>query len=223
MDKQIIVFLTVLLLISCNSNVENKSKSRKESKAVNSLRVKKESLLPEEMKVNKTVEESEDPYYHYHTILKKEFKDSINEHFSSLVKKDRFTFYMPKGNIDSTESILRIYTYEGELIYEKKFETHELINGYDLEFIKNEFQMQKYILKKAKGALDKSSFDNLDKMEEYGIIAQSQPEDFENYATYVECKKEKRFLFWIHLGEEDGTCIGFSKKQNKVLDVIYCC
>ncbi len=209
-----------LFLFSCNSNNGNKTEATEENKTAAPLKVEKEIHLPDELKADET---DDDPYYHYHTILKKEFNDSVLANFSSLKSKDRFTFYMPAGNIDSTESVVRIYTHEGNLIYEKKFGTHELINGYDLEFIKNETQMQKYVLKQANGVLDKSSFTDLDRVEEYGIIAQSQPEDFESYDTYVECKKEKRPLFCIGLTEEDITYIGFSKKQNKVLDIIYCC
>jgi|GEM_PF-5043103 len=207
------------LLVSCTST-EKKSEHRdelKKSLIENPVIVAKDAVKKTDL------EENEDPYYHYHTIIKKEFKDSVQVNFSSLESKDSFTFYMPVGNIDSTESILRIYNVTGELIYEKIFETHELINGYDLEFIKNETQMQKYIYDKAKNMLDKTSFDDWSKVKEDGIIGQSEPEDFENYTTYVECKKDKRMLFWINLGEEDGTCIGFSKKQNKVLDIIYCC
>ena len=223
MDKRISVFLCGLLLISCNSNVENKSESDKENNAINSPKVENESFLSQEMKANEIEKNNDDPYYHYHTIIKKEFKDSVYMNFSNLMTKDRFTFYMPVGNIDSTESVVRIYIHSGDLIYEKKFITRELINGYDLEFIENETQMQRYIMKKAKGILDKSSFDDPNKIEEYGIFAQSQQADFENHETYVECQKDRRPLFWIGLGEEDGTCIGFSRKQNKVLDIIYCC
>ncbi len=222
--KYIEVLAIGLFLFSCSSPAEpERSGETKFSDASNAEKVIR---IPEDLK-DKTAASSENdpenPYYKYNTVLKTAFNDSVYAHFSDLKGKDFFTFHMPAGNIDSTESVLRIYSPKGDLIYEKKFVTSYMINGYDLEFIKNETEMQKYMLKKANSMLDKFSFTNLSNVDKYSLFSQMKPEDYENYAVYLECKKDKRPVFGIGLAEEDVTFIGFSKKQQKVVDIIYCC
>lgn len=100
-----------------------------------------------------------------------------------------------------------------EEIYEKKFVTSYMINGYDLEFIKNEDETQKYMMKKAHAILKKYHFVDLDKeVDQYSLFVQMQTKDYENYEVYKEYRKDKRPLFSIRLAEEDVTFIGFSKK-----------
>lgn len=166
-------------------------------------------------------------YFDYtNTEIKEEFRDSLFTKFSDLAKDDKFTFYVPKGNINNTKSVLKIFNDTGELIYEKSFQTSELIYGYDLEDIKSDEELEKYILDRAKKTLTMDSFTDItDKekiMKEDGIL--DQPEDsYENYKVFIECQKDKRPLFCISLAEEDITFIGYSKKLKKVVDIIYCC
>lgn len=168
-----------------------------------------------------TVPTIEEKYFDYsNTVMNEDFSQSIQHHFSDTQSKDTFTLSFPKGNINNTETTLKIVKANGELILEKKFKTRELINGYDLREITNDIQMETYIIDKAKNVVSNDSFEVIGKDEPF---IETDKEEYENYDVYLECKKEHRPLFSLHLGEEDTTQMGYSVKLQKVIDVLYCC
>lgn len=172
----------------------------------------------------KTTTIQEPEYFDYrNTIVNHEFSDTIFMCFSDDSVADCFTFYMPTGNINKTQCVLRITSNTGELIYENIFTTSDIVNGYSTHGIKNDEEMEKYVLEEAKSVLNKESFCYLDNPEEDSIIKQTPKEEIKDYETFIECKNDNRPLFCLRLHEEDITFMGFSKKKGKVVDLIYCC
>lgn len=220
LKKVIIGYLGILFFYACNRDDKKQIKAVTNTvKTTKSLTSKQDSLTSAPIK--------EVVYFNYsNTEIKEEFRDSIFTKFSNLALDDKFTFYVPKGNINRTKSVLRIYNDLGELIYEKSFQTYNLINGYDLQDIKTDEELEKYILDKARDILANNSFVDITNKEEIikqdGIL--NQPEDrFENYKVFTECQNDRRPLFCIGLAEEDITFIGYSRRLKKVIDLIYCC
>ena len=164
-------------------------------------------------------------YYNYkNTTLRESFSDSLQVHFSTNSTKDFFTFYVPAGNINSTKSALRIYTHRGQIIYKRVFTTSSLINGYATYEIKNDKEMEWYVLSQAKKILANDRFINPNNLIELdGILRQASKEDFEDYDVYIESKNDNRPLFYFGLEEENITILGYLAKKGKVVDVIYCC
>ncbi len=220
MLKKIIISCLILSFYACNKSDKQQNKAVKNTiDSTKSLTSKQNSRISAPIK--------EVVYFNYtNTEIKEEFRDSIFTNFSSLSSNDKFTFYVPKGNINTTESILKIFNEVDELIYIKSFQTSNLINGYDLEYIKTDEELEKYILGKARDVLANVSFVDITNKEEIikqdGIL--NQPEDsFENYKAFIECQNDRRPLFCIGLAEEDITFIGYSRRLKKVVDIIYCC
>ena len=165
-----------------------------------------------------------DRYFNYqHTIIQTDFYDTVFSKFSDEMVEDCFTFYMPSGNINDTKSTIRITTKSGEMIYEKTFTTSDIVNGYSTYNISNDIEMEEYVLWEARAVLDKTSFVDIANDEGNNIINSTPLEDIQDYATFVECRDDNRFLFVFGFHEEDITIIGYSKKKNKVVDLIYCC
>ncbi|WP_337965422.1 hypothetical protein [uncultured Flavobacterium sp.] len=216
----LICLVTILCFYACNR--AEKQQTEKASIASDSLK----NIEPKEDTLNSVVKTSETVYYDAsNTVLKEEFRDSLFAKFSDLSTDDKFIFNVPKGNINKTTSVLQIFNNAGEMIYEKSFETYYLINGYDLEFIKSDAELEKYILTKAKDVLSKESFQNVsdkNEMKKDDIFGQSK-DDFLDYDAFIDCQNDKRPLFIISLGEEDTTYIGYSKKLKKAVDIIGCC
>ncbi|WP_316633908.1 hypothetical protein [uncultured Flavobacterium sp.] len=220
LKNTIICSITILLFFACN---------RAEKKQTENTSIANDStknIKPEQDSLDSSKKPDSIVYFNAsNTVIKEEFKDSLFTKFSDLLSDDKFTFIVPKGNINKTTSVLKIFNNTGELIYEKSFETSYLINGYDLEYIKSDQELEKYILTKAKEVLDIESFydvSNKNKLKEDDILGQSKDE-FIDYNTFIECQNDKRPLFIISLSEEDTTYIGYSKKQKKAVEIIGCC
>ncbi|MFZ4796242.1 MAG: hypothetical protein ACOYMA_02040 [Bacteroidia bacterium] len=163
-------------------------------------------------------------YFNYqNTIIHSSYSDTVFVKFSSDSLEDCFTFYMPDGNINKTKSIIRITTKNGELIYEKVFQTNEIVNGYATYDILNDSEMEQYVLTEAKNVLAKTSFLYINNAKDNSLIKQTNKEDIQDYETFLECKNENRPLFCFRLYEENITYIGYSKIKKKVIDLIYCC
>lgn len=205
--KKLALLYFLIVFVSCQEAEKSKVKSSKT--------IKKSATT------NKLKNKSK---FDYRLTLEKSFFDSIHINFSSLTEKDIFTFQIPKGDINKTVSILKIANNSGNTIYEKRFETYLLINGYELESIHNENEMLHYILKQAKNMLAKNSFIDINEnQKEGGWISTSNKKSFYDYETYESCKIEKRLLFSISLGEEDTEVIGYSSNEGKVKEIIGCC
>lgn len=216
----IILFLSILAFCACN-RVE-----KQQNETIINAKDSSKNVKPKQDTLNSVLTHSVVYFDYTNTVIKEEFRDSLFTKFSDLSTDDKFTFYVPAGNINDTKSVLRIFNNDDELIYEKSFQTSELIYGYDLEDIKSDEELEIYILSKAKETLTMDSFNDITDKEkiikEDGIL--DQPEDsFENYKVFIECQNDKRPLFCISLAEEDITFIGYSKKLKKVVDIIYCC
>ncbi|KRB55605.1 hypothetical protein [Flavobacterium sp. Root186] len=212
----LVLFLSILLFYSCN---KTEKKPIKNTVAINDTLSKKDTST-----VVQTTEK--DVYFDYsNTVIKEEFKDSLSAKFSDLSTEDKFIITVPKGNINETISVFQIFNSIGELIYEKSFQTRYIANGYHLIYIKNDEEMEKYILTSAKEMVDPDSFTDISDKNEIGkddVLGQSKDE-FMNYDAFIECQNDKRPLFSISLAEEDTTYIGYSKKLKKAVDIIGCC
>ncbi|MBF4515826.1 hypothetical protein IRZ71_05705 [Flavobacterium sp. ANB] len=219
LKNTLICFLSILFLYACNRN--EKLQSEKTVVANDSLKnIKPTDTLSSAVKVHETV------YFNAsNTTIKEEFRDSLFTKFSDLSTDDKFTLNVPKGNINKTTSVLKIFNNGGEMIYEKSFDTYHLINGYDLEYIKSDEELEKYMLNRAKEILSVESFTDISDKNEIkkdDVLGQSK-ERFINYDAFIECQNNKTPLFTISLGEEDTTYIGYSKKLKKAVDIIDCC
>ncbi|MDR6762122.1 hypothetical protein J2Y38_002333 [Flavobacterium sp. 2755] len=211
----LVVFLSILLFYACNK-VEKKP-------------IKKTAIVSDTLSQKDTSTVAHPPAEVYfdpvNTVIKEEFKDSLSAKFSDLSTEDKFIITVPKGNINETTSVFQIFNSVGELIYEKSFKTRYMANGYHLIHIKNDEEMEKYILTEAKEMVDPNSFTDIsdkNEIEKDGVLGQSK-DDFMNYDAFIECQNDKRPLFSISLAEEDMTYIGYSKKLKKVVDIIGCC
>lgn len=157
------------------------------------------------------------------TQLKENVFDTASAYFSSPLSKDLFSFFVPKGNINETTSILRIMTTTKKLLYELKFSTRELVNGYALSEIKQEHEMVAYILKKTHDVLDKSSFIDFNNLDKESYLNQVPPEEFQNYPVLKEIKTDKRFIFLLAREEENIIYFGYDKITQKVVEIYTCC
>jgi hypothetical protein len=206
--KLIILFIVISSCQSTNSTQIEKGKSK---------------VLSSSLKGDIANQESE--YYDYkNTKLKNDFTDTLRIHFSNDTTLDCFTLYVPKGNINKTKSTFKISTKDGKVIYENTFTTSGLVDGYGTYKIKNDEEMEKYVLSEAKDKLSRDGFIDLNNLtEKDGIINQAKKDDYLNYDVFLECKKDKRPLFQFGLEEENIEILGYSKKSNKVVVVITCC
>ena len=176
-----------------------------------------------EQKLFDTVEQDNIYFDYKNTVMNSSFSDTVFIKFSNDTIEDCFTFYMPKGNINKTKSILRISTKDGELIYENVFETSDMVNGYATADIKNDLQMRNYVLEEARNVLSKTSFLYKDDVENDNLIKQTPVEEIQDYDTFLECKNENRALFYTRFHEEIITILGFSRKKKQVVDLFSCC
>ncbi len=155
------------------------------------------------------------------TELSDEFRDSTFHCFSKADSKDKFTFYVPKGNIKTTKAILMVRDAENNLVFSDTIATEELINGYDLDEIKTGEQMQKAILTRAKSILDANSF--IDDISSEPFFKNLSDEEFMDHNVFNECQTDKRPLFILSLEEENITYYGYSKILHKVVAIAGCC
>ncbi|MCL9805511.1 hypothetical protein NAT51_08255 [Flavobacterium amniphilum] len=216
--KLFLFTLSAVLFFSCSQKENhNPTSDNKDTIAVEAITATEER--------DTSVPTIEEHYFDYtNTVLKEDFKQSIQHLFSDTGSKDTFTLSIPKGNINRTETTLKIVAANGELILEKKFTTRELINGYDLREITNDTQMEAYIIDKAKNILNNDSFIDLSEpIDKNSFVFNTEKEDFENFEAYTECKNDKRSIFVIGLEEENITYMVYSAKLKKVVDVLYCC
>lgn len=211
----LIFFLSILLFYACNK-VEKKP-------------IKKTAIVSDTLSKKDTLTVAHPPAEVYfdpvNTVIKEEFKDSLSAKFSDLSTEDKFIITVPKGNINETTSVFQIFNSIGELIYEKSFKTRYIANGYHLIYIKNDEEMEKYILTTAKEMVDPDSLTDIsdkNEIEKDDVLGQSKDE-FMNYDAFIECQNDKRPLFSISLAEEDMTYIGYSKRLKKAVDIIGCC
>lgn len=220
-----IILVFILVLISCNRN-ENQQVSN-EIKNGNSLKydkIENADYKNDAKKIAAEDEETLDEYYNYKNVsLKKDYKDSISMCFSDADNKDLFTFYVPKGNISNTYSILTIRNNQKKIIFELKFNTYELINGYATLVIKNDNQMIKYLLAQAQNVLNPDSFLNFNKLDKESYFNDLQKDEYYDYNTLEEVKRDNRLIFILSREEENTIYYGFSKEKKKVIEIYGCC
>jgi hypothetical protein len=165
-----------------------------------------------------------DPHYfdYSNTTLTDDFTDTVFAHFSSEESEDRFTFFVPKGKIYDTKSVLRITTKEGELIYEAIFPTHDFVYGYGTSEVKSEKEMVEYILVDARAILQEGIVDPRNDKDN-SFLSQFSADSFERYDIYEEAKSSGRMLFHYRLGNESHYVLGYSVKEKKVVTALTCC
>jgi hypothetical protein len=180
------------------------------------------------------------------------FSDTVFHVFSDSISTDRFTFFVPAGNINETKAILRIVSADGRLVYEDIFSTTALISDYTVEAeVHNEKQMQAYLLKKEKEMLGLAAFVELNPVTDQILLQNLEiekkreeemredkdlplrnydhppdeitPSEFENYLVFALAKEENRPLFMYGLDEEDIRYIGYLPKLKKAVLVLSCC
>ncbi|SHL32241.1 hypothetical protein [Flavobacterium chilense] len=212
-------FLAILFFYACNRSEKHEiKKTAIAHDSLKDIQTKKDTL--------NTVKTIETVYFDdSNTVIREQFKDSVFAKFSDLSTDDKFIFTIPKGNINQTTSVFQIFNNAGQLIYERSFTTRYIVNGYDLEFIKSDEELEKNILNRAKEILDINSLTDISDKNEIKkdpVLGESR-ENFENYDVFIECQNDKRPLFSISLAEEDTSYIGYSKKLKKAVSVISCC
>lgn len=232
--------ILLYLFVSCSEN-----KTTEKEKSETNERMKKSAVYPlqqyfvmykmeKEMIVamneieNKVVISDAEFFDYSETKLKKSYSDTAYGKFSDNDSKDRFTFFVPGGLISETNSALRVTNVKEELVYEHVFPTSELINGYALAEIKNDEQMENYLLVRANSFIRHGFIDlnELGKGElgshEY-LLNEALPEGFENYEAFQEAKKDRRLMLCYSLHEEDIYFLVYSKELKKAVRVYYCC
>ncbi|MDQ3108849.1 MAG: hypothetical protein M3R17_03050 [Bacteroidota bacterium] len=212
MKKHFLVILPVyFLLFSCNGNRDGEKQS-------NSLH--KDDTAASSISKNASV----DPHYfdYSKTVLTREFADTVFAKFSSATSDDRFTFFVPKGNINDTKSVLRITNERGDVIYENIFPTRDLVYGYGTSEVKTEKEMVEYILEDAGDILQAGILDPNDKRED-SFLNQFTADNFDRKDVYDEVKNSRRMLFHYRLNNESNFVLGFSEKGKAVVTIFTCC
>jgi hypothetical protein len=213
--KKLFVILSIsLAFFSCGENNENKAGEN--------------SMYADSVAASIPKDAGVDPHYfdYSKTTLTNDFTDTAFANFSSGESQDRFTFFVPKGNVNETKSVLRITTQEGKLIYEHIFPTSDLIYGYALRDIKTEKEMINSILVDAGDVLQTGIIDPIDGARGSTFMSNlsvDNPIDFEREDVYEQVKKSGRMLFHYRLNNESHFVLGYSKKEKAVVKILTCC
>ncbi len=200
-------FFSLFLLISCSKTTKPEVVSN-----IDSTSVKTENSY------------SYTPtYFDYkNTRMADEYSETTFAKFSNDSIEDSFTLYVPKGLITETKTTIRITTKKGGIIYEHIFPTSDLVNGYATEKIKSDLDMEKYILSEVKSFLKEALYDPSE-LAKNSYLNQAPKEDFNNYDVFENIKNTDKVMFHYCLNEESHYYLGYSEKQEKVVDIIDCC
>lgn len=194
-------------LVACNPDAEKAGKS------------KGEVLPPYDIRPysNTTT------YFDYkNTRLAVTFTDTLFAKFSSDTSEDCFTIIVPDGLIVETQTQIKIANAQGVVIYEHTFPTSDLVNGYEIEKIGSDIEMEEYILYCAKEVFGKGVY-NLNTLDDDAYLNQAPEADFNDYATFKHMKETNRLLFHYCLNEESHYYLGFSDAEKRVVRLIDCC
>src|SRR6185437_6889201 len=174
MKKIIVILLAIAFSLSACQNSADSSKEAKDSLSTAEVSSKKDSTV-----ASSSDERSEKPFDYNNTVISEDFSDTAWNIFSDSVKKDCFSLIVPKGNIKTTTSTLRITNAKGNVIYEDKFATTDLIDGNSISDIKNDKEMEAYLLQTAKQLINQTF------IVPAKLIAKPDS-DFENLKVFME-------------------------------------
>jgi hypothetical protein len=156
------------------------------------------------------------------TVLSYGFIDQVYHSFSEKEADDKFSFFVPKGNINETKCILTIENKVGDTLFADTVLTAFLIDKDDLFAIYSDEEMGNYIVNKAKNVLDSSSFCKSDDAEVNGIFSESlDTSDFDNFEIFSEVRDDKRYLFALSFEKEGSAYLGYSKSAKQAKFVYY--
>lgn len=156
------------------------------------------------------------------TRLATGYRDTAFVKFSSDTAADCFLLNVPEGLITDTKTTIRIVTKSGKEIYEHTFPTSDLINGYTLDEIKTDAEMESYVLLRAKSLLKEGLY-QADKLPEDSYLSQAHREDFNDYEVFNHLKNTGKIIFHYCLNEESHYYMGYSPGKQKVVSIINCC
>ena len=157
----------------------------------------------------------------YEIELTKQYVDTVEHYFSNKTSKDHFVITIPKGNFSNTTSKVKVLNKQGEILFERSFETFYLFNGYDVMNMKNAEELKAYFFIQVKGLFGEAKFEKANESND-SYISSMKPEDFTDYESYLSCKKNNLWMFTLSLGEEDNTTFGFNS-QKGVVELMSCC
>ena len=221
MNYSLTIFLSFYTLFLVSWTGQPKQTIQQENEVIIEPIIAKRSL---DKKTSFIEENAEDEYYDFSkTVLAIDFTDSTFNNFSNSETTDLFTFFVPKGNINETTSILKIFDNSKNIIYEVKFKTRELVNDYDMFEIENEKQMIAYVFKKAKDVFSVSTFVDFNNLDKESYMNDVPVEDYINYDILQEIKKEKRYVFVLAREQENIIYFGYDRKKKSVVEIYTCC
>jgi hypothetical protein len=205
-----IVFCAISILIFCSCG--NGTNVKKEASDENLISKKAD-----------TTSLGTDHFFDYsNTALPADYVDSAFHVFSDENSNDKFTFFIPRGNLKETKAILVVRNANNDTVFTTTFETWYMLTGEQVG-INNDEQMLNYVVKCAKSILDSSAFVDFEKPGQMNQFADSPIDEFENYEVFAEVKEGKRSLFVLFLLDEDVKYYGYSKKLMQTKVVFACC
>lgn len=216
MKNTFLFLLVVILACACNnSHVMHETRGHADSMRM------AEALLK---KLEHPEEKQEYVFDISHTALEKEYKKVLYHSFSQVNKPDKFTLYVPPGNINDTKAILTIEDAAGNLLFSDTVITKFIIADDAMYVISSDSEMYAHMMMKLESALDSTSFQDPGAPDSTSIFnASTAPEEYDDYDVFKEVQQDHRFLFVFALAEENISYYGFSKKLGKVKIVFSCC
>lgn len=163
--------------------------------------------------------EGEDAAYSFDyskTFLHDDIAFNIWHLFSNNEKKDKFTFYVPQGNINETRSVLTIESATGDTLFADTLLTTYLIDTTELSNIADDKDMSNYILRKAREVLFESAFLTPNDNEAIELFGDKVHDVFNDYDTFLELKHEGRYMFRLAMLGNSKAYWGYSAERKKV-------
>ncbi|SHI47230.1 hypothetical protein SAMN04488096_1024 [Mesonia phycicola] len=217
--KKIFLLLTIIFLNSCKNSKENSSKLEEENS-----KIKTKETLGEQKKVSiNQTQLSQPTYYDFSNVsFNSDYQKNIEHLLSNDSIPDKFTIQIPKGNIKKTKSYLLIKSTKKDTILFRSFETWELIYGYSLDQIYSDKEVIEHIKKRVSQNFEENSFIKITETK-LDFFNNSDPDEFENYETFIYCKEKGLPIYQFTLWNENSTFYGFSVKEKKLVPIMYCC
>ena len=213
------LFLTIIL-IACQSKPINNAVSRENKPQNKSVKIEND-FSKSDILVRDFVYHQGNESPDYEIELTKQYVDTVEHSFSNKTSKDLFVITIPKGNFSNTTSKVQVLNKQGEILFERSFESFYLFNGYDVMNLKNAEELKAYFFVQVKGLFGETKFEKANESSD-SYIYSMKPEDFTDYESYLSCKKNNQWIFTLSLGEEDNTTFGFNP-QKGVVELMSCC
>lgn len=214
-----LTFLT-LISVACQSNSINNAESKHQKPQNKSIKIEND-FTESDILVCDFVYHQGNESPDYEIELTKQYVDTVEHYFSNKTSKDLFVITIPKGNFSNTTSKVKVLNKQGEILFERSFESFYLFNGYDVMNLKNAEELKAYFFVQVKDLFGETKFEIANESND-SYISSMKPEDFTDYETYLFCIKNSQWIFTLSLGEEDNTTFGFNP-QKGVVELMSCC